>query len=51
MLAVQDDLKKMPNGGMTVVQALYHTVVTGHIFPAVKEWLVDSLAERVSIVR
>ncbi|KAK4235496.1 anaphase-promoting complex subunit 4 [Achaetomium macrosporum] len=46
MLAVQDDLKKMPGGDMTVVQALYHTVVTGHVFPAVKEWLVDSLAER-----
>lgn len=47
MLGIQDDLKKMPNGEMTVVQALYHTVVTGHVFPAVKEWLVDSLAERV----
>lgn len=48
MLGVEDDLKKMPNGEMTVVQALYHTVVTGHVFPPVKEWLVDSLAERVS---
>ena len=48
MLGVEDDLKKMLNGEMTIVQALYHTVVTGHVFPPVKEWLVDSLAERVS---
>ncbi|KXX79069.1 Anaphase-promoting complex subunit 4 [Madurella mycetomatis] len=46
LLGVQDDLKKIPNGGLTIVQALCHTVVTGHIFPPVKEWLVDSLAER-----
>ncbi|KAL2125954.1 hypothetical protein VTI74DRAFT_2149 [Chaetomium olivicolor] len=44
MLGVQDDLKKI--GKMTVVQALYHTVVTGHVFQPVKEWLVDTLAER-----
>lgn len=48
LLGVQDDLKKIPNGGLTIVQALCHTVVTGHIFPPVKEWLVDSLAERVN---
>lgn len=48
MLGVQDELKKMGNGDWTIVQALYHTVVTGHVFPPVKEWLVDSLAERVS---
>lgn len=48
MLGVEDDLKKMPNREMTIVQALYHTVVTGHVFAPVKEWLVDSLAERVS---
>ncbi|GAB1320294.1 hypothetical protein MFIFM68171_10504 [Madurella fahalii] len=46
LLGVQDDLKKMPNGELTIVQALCHTVATGHIFPPVKEWLVDSLAER-----
>lgn len=47
LLGVQDDLKKLPSGELTIVQALYHTVVTGHVFPPVKEWLVDSLAERV----
>jgi anaphase-promoting complex subunit 4 len=34
--------------GCDIVQALYHSVLTGHHFPAVKEWLVDELAERVS---
>lgn len=34
-------------GSMNIGQALYHTVVTGHTFPEVKEWLVDQLAERV----
>ncbi|KAK4190457.1 anaphase-promoting complex subunit 4 [Podospora australis] len=43
---VEDDLKKMPNGGLNIVQALYHTVATGHIFAPVKEWLVDIVAER-----
>ncbi|KAI0147258.1 anaphase-promoting complex, cyclosome, subunit 4-domain-containing protein [Xylariaceae sp. FL1272] len=33
-------------GDMTIGQALYHSVVTGHTFPEVKEWLVDQLAER-----
>jgi anaphase-promoting complex subunit 4 len=32
----------------SIVQAMYHSVVTGHTFPAVREWLVDELAERVS---
>jgi anaphase-promoting complex subunit 4 len=49
MASVEDDLKKMPNGDMTITQALYHTVVTGHVFPPVQEWLVDTVAERVSI--
>ncbi|KAK0711407.1 anaphase-promoting complex, cyclosome, subunit 4-domain-containing protein [Lasiosphaeris hirsuta] len=44
--AVKEDLEKMPKGPVTIVQALYHTVVTGHVFPPLKEWLVDSLAER-----
>lgn len=34
--------------GCDIVQAMYHSVATGHTFPAVKEWLVDELAERVS---
>ncbi|KAG4426231.1 hypothetical protein IFR04_000697 [Cadophora malorum] len=29
-----------------IVQALYHSVATGHTFPSVKEWLVDELSER-----
>ncbi|KAK3504548.1 anaphase-promoting complex, cyclosome, subunit 4-domain-containing protein [Neurospora crassa] len=43
---VQEDLERSPKGPVTIVQALYHTVATGHVFPPVKEWLVDSLAER-----
>jgi anaphase-promoting complex subunit 4 len=50
MAGVQDDLKGLPNGNMTIVQALYHTVVTGHVFPPVKEWLVDTLGDRVSLI-
>lgn len=34
-------------GEMGIGQAMYHSVVTGHTFPEVKEWLVDQLAERV----
>ncbi|KAI1345917.1 anaphase-promoting complex, cyclosome, subunit 4-domain-containing protein [Xylaria sp. FL0043] len=33
-------------GEMNIGQAMYHSVVTGHTFPEVKEWLVDQLAER-----
>ncbi|KAK5632044.1 hypothetical protein RRF57_007758 [Xylaria bambusicola] len=33
-------------GDMNIGQAMYHSVVTGHTFPEVKEWLVDQLAER-----
>ncbi|KAH8815752.1 anaphase-promoting complex, cyclosome, subunit 4-domain-containing protein [Xylogone sp. PMI_703] len=29
-----------------IVQALYHSVATGHTFPPVKEWLVDELTDR-----
>ncbi|KAK3313486.1 anaphase-promoting complex, cyclosome, subunit 4-domain-containing protein [Apodospora peruviana] len=46
LAGVEEDLAKMEGGPVTVVQALYHTVATGHVFPAMKEWLVDSLAER-----
>lgn len=46
MTGIQEDLEKQPKG-RNIVQALYHTVVTGHVYPPVKEWLVDSLAERV----
>lgn len=32
--------------GIDIGTAMYHSVVTGHFFPEVKEWLVDQLAER-----
>ncbi|KAK4455960.1 anaphase-promoting complex subunit 4 [Podospora aff. communis PSN243] len=44
--AVKEDLDNMERGPVSIVQALCHTVATGHVFPPVKEWLVDSLAER-----
>ncbi|KAK0623214.1 anaphase-promoting complex component Cut20/Apc4 [Immersiella caudata] len=44
--AVKEDLDNMERGPVSIVQALCHTVVTGHVFPPLKEWLVDSLAER-----
>ena len=34
-------------GNRDIVQALYHSVATGHTFPEVREWLVDELMERV----
>jgi anaphase-promoting complex subunit 4 len=36
--------------GCDIVQAMYHSVATGHTFPAMRDWLVDELAERVSRV-
>lgn len=30
-----------------IMQALYHSVATGHTLPSVREWLVDELSERV----
>lgn len=41
---INEDLAKHNSN---IVQSLYHTVATGHTTPAVKEWLVDELAERV----
>lgn len=35
-------------GKMNIVQALYHTVVTGHTFPEVREWLVEQLTAEAS---
>jgi len=49
LAGVQEDLQKRESGPRDIVAALYHTVVTGHAFPEVREWLVDSLAERVSV--
>ncbi|ELQ37818.1 hypothetical protein OOU_Y34scaffold00576g30 [Pyricularia oryzae Y34] len=43
---VQEDLREAPEGPVDIIQALYHTVLTGHANPILKEWLVDSVAER-----
>lgn len=45
--SIEADLENMPTGPRSIVPALYHTVVTGHAHEPVREWLVDSLAERV----
>ncbi|OTB09784.1 hypothetical protein K445DRAFT_323643 [Daldinia sp. EC12] len=45
--SISETLRESGNyGEMGIGQALYHSVVTGHTFPEVKEWLVDQLAER-----
>lgn len=44
---IQDELGEAERGPANIVQALFHTVVTGHTHDKVKEWLVDQLAERV----
>ncbi|KAI0901529.1 anaphase-promoting complex, cyclosome, subunit 4-domain-containing protein [Annulohypoxylon nitens] len=45
--SINETLRESENyGEMTIGQALYHSVVTGHTFPEVKEWLIDQLAER-----
>ncbi|KAH8686721.1 anaphase-promoting complex, cyclosome, subunit 4-domain-containing protein [Ilyonectria robusta] len=44
--SVEGDLENMERGPRGIVPALYHTVVTGHAYGPVREWLVDSLAER-----
>lgn len=46
--SVEGDLEQATHGPTNIVQALFHTVVTGHAYEPVREWLVDSLAERVS---
>lgn len=46
--SVEMGLEELNSGPRGVVPALYHTVVTGHVYEPVREWLVDSLAERVS---
>ena len=48
LASVQEDLEKSESGPRDIVSALYHTLVTGHTHEVVREWLVDSLAERVS---
>ncbi|OAA58788.1 anaphase-promoting complex component Cut20/Apc4 [Cordyceps fumosorosea ARSEF 2679] len=44
--SVQGDLSEMQSGPRTIVAALYHTAVTGHAYEPLREWLVDSVAER-----
>ncbi|KAL7811159.1 anaphase-promoting complex, cyclosome, subunit 4 domain-containing protein [Trichoderma gracile] len=44
--SVQGDLEGMEKGPRDIVSALFHTAMTGHAYPVVHEWLVDSLAER-----
>ncbi|KAI1190193.1 anaphase-promoting complex, cyclosome, subunit 4-domain-containing protein [Nemania serpens] len=45
--SINDTLREAATyGEMNIGQAMYHSVVTGHTFPEVKEWLVDQLAER-----
>ncbi|KAE9379056.1 hypothetical protein N431DRAFT_363885 [Stipitochalara longipes BDJ] len=41
---INETLGEKDNGD--IVQALYHSVATGHTFPSVREWLVDELSER-----
>ncbi|KAJ0167617.1 Anaphase-promoting complex subunit 4 [Colletotrichum tanaceti] len=44
--SVKGDLEQMAHGPTNIVQALFHTVVTGHAYEPIREWLVDNLAER-----
>ncbi|KAI0382736.1 anaphase-promoting complex, cyclosome, subunit 4-domain-containing protein [Hypomontagnella monticulosa] len=45
--SINETLRESGNyGDMNIGQAMYHSVVTGHTFPEVREWLVDQLAER-----
>ncbi|KZL83781.1 anaphase-promoting complex component cut20 apc4 [Colletotrichum incanum] len=48
--SVEGDLEQMDHGPTNIVQALFHTVVTGHAHEPVREWLVDNLAERADMV-
>ena len=45
---IDEDLKK--NHDCNWEQAAYHLVATGNCLPAMKEWLVDQLSERVRMV-
>lgn len=45
--SVEGDLAKRPSGPNKIVPALYHTAVTGHAYEPVREWLLESLTERV----
>lgn len=45
--SIEGDLKNLETGPRNIVPALYHLAVTGHAYEPVREWLVESLAERV----
>ncbi|RGP73650.1 anaphase-promoting complex subunit 4 [Fusarium sporotrichioides] len=44
--SIEGDLESLETGPRSVVSALYHLAVTGHAYEPVREWLVESLAER-----
>ena len=43
---IQEDLEKAERGPRNIVQALYHTILTGHAYDVVREWLVEMVSER-----
>ncbi|KAF4983886.1 hypothetical protein FZEAL_827 [Fusarium zealandicum] len=44
--SIEGDLENLETGPRGIVPALYHLAVTGHAYEPVREWLVESLAER-----
>ncbi|KAM3468711.1 hypothetical protein MY5147_007656 [Beauveria neobassiana] len=44
--SIQSELAESQSGPKNIVAALYHTAVMGHAHEPLREWLVDSLAER-----
>ncbi|QPC78782.1 hypothetical protein HYE68_009534 [Fusarium pseudograminearum] len=44
--SIEGDIESLETGPRSVVSALYHLAVTGHAYEPVREWLVESLAER-----
>ncbi|KAF4340931.1 anaphase-promoting complex subunit 4 [Fusarium beomiforme] len=44
--SIESDLENFETGPRSIVPALYHLAVTGHAYEPVREWLVESLAER-----
>ncbi|KAF5017949.1 hypothetical protein F66182_10096 [Fusarium sp. NRRL 66182] len=44
--SIAGDLENLETGPRDIVSALYHLAVTGHAYEPVREWLVESLAER-----
>ncbi|RMJ07220.1 hypothetical protein CDV36_013174 [Fusarium kuroshium] len=44
--SIEGDLENLETGPRSIVPALYHLAMTGHAYEPVREWLVESLAER-----